>query len=224
MKISTLRDWVRELPRLASARLVPADSPAVADQDQHKVRFWVLGVVISVLGVIALALHLAKEVTFDTPALVLAFIVLAPWLALFLDNATLPGGWRLEFRRLETTQRRQRAELDTIKFLLENALTRWERTHLEALNAAEAFHYSWQKNFEAELTRLLALEFIERQSNKGFRSAKADRRPDNDLRQHFRVTDRGKDYLARLEERLEEADQIGGPHDRAATAGQPGPQ
>ena len=224
MSLSTLRDRIGELPRRTSAHLGRTDSQAGSDDDRYKVRFWALGVVISVLGVIALALHLAKEVTFDTPALVLAFIVLAPWLALFLDNATLPGGWRLEFRRLETTQRRQRAELDTIKFLLENTLTKWERTHLEALNSADSFHYNWQRNFEAELTRLLALEFIERQPNKGFRSAKADRRPDNDLRQHFRVTDRGKDYLARLEERLEEADQIGGPHDRAATAGQPGPQ
>jgi hypothetical protein len=108
-----------------------------------------------------------------------------------------------KFRRLQAEQKDQRAELDTLKFLVESVLTRWERTHLERLADDAPFSYAWQGNFETELIRLLALDFIQRQPGKGIRSAKADadRRPDNDLRAHFRITDRGKGYLARLAER-----------------------
>jgi hypothetical protein len=159
-----------------------------------------------------LVLHLRGIVSFDMPALILCFIGLAPWLSLYLEKATLPGGWRLEFRRLLEEQEdqstriaEQRAELDTLKFLIENLLTKWERAHLQRLNAPEPFPYDWQRSLETELARLLALEFIERQPHKGMRSAAADRRPNNDLHDHFRMTEKGIDYLARVAERTEGA-------------------
>ena len=180
----------------------------VPEKRKYKIPWIALAVVISLASLAGLVLHLAGVVTFDTPALILCLMALVPWLSLFLENATLPGGWRLEFRRLQAEQKdqesrigEQRAELDTLKFLLESVLTRWERTHLVRLAGDGAFSYKWQGNFETELIRLLALDFIERQPGKGIRSAQADRRPDNELRAHFRITERGNVYLARLAER-----------------------
>lgn len=170
---------------------------------------WIaIAVAISVLSLAGLALDVAKIITFDTAALFLAGIALAPWLSVFLDNATLPGGWRLEFRRLQAQQHdqgsrleQQRAELDTLKFLLQNLLTKHERGHLERLSSSAPFPYEWRKSFEMELTRLLALDLIDRQKpNKGIRSAAGDQRPNNNLHEHFFITEKGKDYLKRLKE------------------------
>lgn len=174
---------------------------------RHRIAWIAFGVLVSAASLGGLMLHLAGVVSFDIPALLLCLIALTPWLSLFLENATLPGGWRLEFRRLQAEQKdqesriaEQRAELDTLKFLLESVLTRWERTHPVRLAGDAPVPYSWQRSFEAELVRLLALDFIERHPGRGIRTAQADRRPNNDLRDHFLITDRGRDYLARLAE------------------------
>jgi len=65
-----------------------------------------VGAVITVLAMLTLLLHLNtdNQIEFDTSALILLFIALLPWLALFVDNASLPGGWRIEFKKLKAQQ------------------------------------------------------------------------------------------------------------------------
>lgn len=104
-----------------------------------------------------------------------------------------------ELKKLGEQQENQRSEIEDLKFLFASILTDYERSHLKNLNSLNQFTYSWNNDFKTELSRLLALHFIERRPNKGIRTAKADTRSDNDLREHFLITEKGKQYLGRLE-------------------------
>ena len=70
---------------------------------------------------------------------------------------------------------------------------------MRKLNSSAQFTYEFRASFEEELRRLLALKLIERHPWKGIRSAKKDKRWDNDLKEHFYITDKGKEYLTRIE-------------------------
>ncbi len=59
-----------------------------------------LDAAILLLSMIALVLRLSGIVTSDTAALMPGLMAPALCLSLFIENATLPGGWRLEFRKL----------------------------------------------------------------------------------------------------------------------------
>lgn len=146
----------------------------------------ILGSMLSTLCFVALVVHLNNfyEIKFDTPALFLLFLALMPWLSLFIENATLPGGWRLEFRRLNKQQEEQHQMAD-VKFLLQSLAAKWQLVHLKKLNSSERFSYTFSTQFEYELRHLVLLGFIERHSGKGIRSAKEDKRNDNDLKEHF---------------------------------------
>ena len=161
----------------------------------------VLGIAVSTLSVFALILHLSSNsgIKFDIPALVLLFIALIPWMSLFLDNATLPGGWRLEFKKLKEQQDKQESDIDDItNFLFDNFLTGYELEQLIKLNSPTRFSFEFQGGFEKELRNLLELKLVERHPGKGIRTAKRDIHIDNDLKEHFFITDKGKWYLARL--------------------------
>jgi hypothetical protein len=105
----------------------------------------------------------------------------------------------VELKKLDEQQKNQQSEIEDLKFLFATVLTDYERSHLKKLNSPDQFTYRWHDDFKAELSRLLALHFIERCSKKGIRTAKADTRSDNDLREHFSITEKGKQYLGRLE-------------------------
>ena len=173
--------------------------------DKRKLGRWMaLGILISTLSIAALVLHLSafREIKFDGPALILLFLALLPWLSAFLDNATLPGGWRIEFRKLKEQQDKQEADIDDItNFLFDNFLTGNELTQLQKLNAPDRFSYKFQGGFEKELRNLLELKLIDRHLGRGVRSARKDQSPDNDLRKHFFVTDKGEWYLVRRAKR-----------------------
>ena len=172
------------------------------DKEKRRLGKWtVLGIIISSLSIFALIIHLRSygSIRFDVPALVLLFIALIPWMSIFLDNATLPGGWRIEFKKLKEQQDKQDSDIDDItNFLFDNFLIGYTRVQLKNLNLRKRFPYKFQGEFEKELRNLLELRFIERHPGKGIRSAKKDMRLHNNLKDHFFVTDKGKWYLARL--------------------------
>ncbi len=140
----------------------------------------------------------SEQIEFDTPALILFFLFLTPWLSIILEKATLPGGLNLEFRNIKEQQYIQSKEIDNLNFLLLHFITDYEKNHLQKLNSSNRFKYEYKPIFEDELKRLLALELIKRHPGKGIRSFKKDKRWDNDLKEHFYITDKGKDYLARI--------------------------
>lgn len=141
----------------------------------------------------------SEQIKFDTPALILFFLFLSPWFPFIFEKATLPGGLNLEFRKIKEQQYIQSKEIDNLNFLLLHFITDYEKNHLQKLNSSNRFTYEYKSIFEEELKRLLALELIKRHPGKGIRSFKKDKRWDNDLKEHFYITDKGKDYLARIE-------------------------
>jgi hypothetical protein len=103
-----------------------------------------------------------------------------------------------QIHEVRIEQLRQRTDLQAIlRFLLENFVSGYELTHLTKLGSGEPFPFTKSQTFEAELRRLLSLGLIERLPNRGIRSlfAAAD-----DVRNHLKITDRGKAYLAHLRE------------------------
>jgi hypothetical protein len=130
-----------------------------------------------------------------------------PWLASILQSAELPGGWKVEFKRLESTQQSQQAEINTLKFLVSHFVTGTELKHLRQFAAAAPFLYERNETtpfFTQELRRLRSLGLIEGLPERGIRSLEKQAR--GDVKDHFRMTERGREYLALLEqsETLEE--------------------
>jgi hypothetical protein len=108
---------------------------------------------------------------------------------------------KAELSKLETQQGSLALEIDDLELLFTTVLTEWEREHLRKLNSPGGkFPYRWSEGFKQELSRLLALNLADRRPGRGIRSAMADGRVDNNLLDHFSITEKGKHYLARLDE------------------------
>jgi hypothetical protein len=98
---------------------------------------------------------------------------------------------------VEREQVRQREDLNIVLgFLLEHFVTEYELVHLQKLASDEPFPFKRASAFEAELRRLLALGLIERLPRKGIRSLF---QAGDDVRNHLRITNRGRDYLKILD-------------------------
>lgn len=158
-------------------------------------------IIIIISSLIALILHLLRYggIQFDNYSIILFVLVLIPFLSFIFEKATLPGGWNLEFRKIQRQQRIQSQEIENIRFLFFHFVSDYEKEHLRKLNSSNRFAYEFRPSFEEELRRLLALELIDRHPARGIRSAQRDTSPGNDLKEHFYITDKGKDYLARLD-------------------------
>lgn len=158
---------------------------------------------VTAIALLALILHMSSQSTrLDTPALVLVFIALLPWLAAVISRAELPGGWKLEFQQVKTEQNRQAREIDALKFLVANFLTEAECRHLLGLASEKPYHARRDGTtvyFEMELRRLRALGFIQGLPDHGVRSllkAMSDAGgKEVNVKEHFEITARGRDYL-----------------------------
>lgn len=145
---------------------------------------------------LVLAHHWLK---FDAVGLGLIVVALAPWLAAFVQSAKLPGGWEFQFREVKEQQQRQGQEIARLKFLLEGFLTGDELRHLQRLTRDEPFLVRFDatsKYFEAELRRLRALGLVSNPPGKGVRSLLVDDGQARDVRDHFCITEKGREYLA----------------------------
>jgi hypothetical protein len=160
-------------------------------------------IAVSLVALLGLLLHLLSERTrLDTTGLVLIFLALLPWLATVISRAELPGGWKLEFQAVKSEQRRQAQEIDALKFLVSNFLTQAECRHLEGF-ASDKPYYARRDGttpyFEMEMRRLRALGFVQGRPDHGVSSLlKAIREAGGeevDVKDHFEITARGRDYL-----------------------------
>ena len=150
-----------------------------------------LTVSIGALGL--LAAHLAlPSIRLDAAALALLAIAVLPWISSLIESAEFPGGWKVKFREVEEEQNRQRGEIDTLKFLIKHFLTDDELVHLDKLAAGAPFPFRPSQFFEAELRHLRSLRLIESLPNRGIRSLFAAK---DDVKMHFRITERGREYL-----------------------------
>ena len=177
----------------------------------------ITGAVMAVLFFFLFVLHLTTDHKIDVPAISLLTLMLIS--GLIFSGLVKGFKWKdveISFRELKGKQdelKRQQIELqkqqksqerliDSTRFLLSSFIGYWELKHLEGLNSLrERFAYRPGKTFEDELRRLLSLKFIGRRKDKGFRSMWADADPNsNDLKTHFFITNKGKEYLKRRAE------------------------
>jgi hypothetical protein len=155
-------------------------------------------------AVAAFQQHLGVEIT-PTVAVLLALAIL-PWLSPLLHSAELPGGWKLEFQRVEAEQVQQRADIDALRFLMSGFVTDDEMVHLQKIAVHAPFPFVNGPEtpfFLDELRRLRALGLIANHSGKGIRRLESD---GGDVNVYFFITDRGREYLKlrnKIEPRLE---------------------
>lgn len=163
----------------------------------------IVRVATSVGALALLLLHLIRpDVRIDSITLGLAVLAVLPWLAVLIESADFPGGWKVKFRELQTEQKAQALDLETLKFLLANFVTDHEVSHLRKLADGEPFGHrkgatSWF--LERELRRLRELGFIAEQPGKGIDTlfhAAENSADGTRVDEHFRLTERGRQYLS----------------------------
>ncbi|MGL5061747.1 MAG: hypothetical protein ACRC62_17400 [Microcoleus sp.] len=89
------------------------------------------------------------------------------------------------------------------RFLVKSLLSDYELQHLKKLANGTEFFYENRRIFQQELRHLRALGFIENHRDKHISSMAKK----GDLREYFKITEQGKEYL-KLKEELESADKI----------------
>ena len=149
-----------------------------------------------------LVIHLLwPGVAIDEIVFGLVLLAALPWLPAIIESAELPGGWKVQFRKLESEQQRQQGEIDTLKFLVSHFVTEDELKHLRALASDQPFRFTKDDSasfFETELRRLRAQGLIAGHPGKGVRSLFATN--EGDVKDHFYITDQGKAYLTLREQ------------------------
>ena len=150
----------------------------------------------------------------DAITLGLLVIMILPWLSTILENARLPGGWELTFRKIEAVQEEQkkqqsdietqRSQIRTLSFLLNRLVSGFEIGHLNNLLGPKPFEVNYDPTtgiFKQELRHLLGLGFIERKPGTGVRGLEAQLKAHGraDVKEHFSITDKGKEYLELLQ-------------------------
>ena len=118
-------------------------------------------------------------------------------------------GVEFQVREVQEEQVRQRAEIKSLKFLISYFVTEQEFDHLQGLAGKIPSVYSnpddWHhETFGNELRRLRSLGLIRMQPGK-FVGAMQKK---GDLNEHFKITDRGQEYL-KLREEVESQEQEG---------------
>jgi hypothetical protein len=153
-------------------------------------------IVVTAAAAVLVVLH--QWVKFDTIALGLLFIAVLPWLSSFLQSAELPGGWKFQFDQVREEQQKQKDEIERLKFLIEGFVSVDELKHLERLNSNEPFRVTVDgttKYFESELRRLRSLGLVANPPGKGIRSLLVNDGQAREVREHFYITDKGREYL-----------------------------
>ncbi|MDY6993694.1 MAG: hypothetical protein SVR94_13975 [Pseudomonadota bacterium] len=186
------------------------DHQTQQEDDRAELLIKVTGAVMAVLFFFLFVLHLTSDYKSDASAISLLTLMLIS--GLIFSGLVKGFKWKdveISFRelkgkqlKLEEQQKSQKRLIEATRFLLSSFLGPWELKHLEGLNnPIERFGYKPAKTFEDELRRLLSLKFIGRRKDKGFRLMWADAdRNSNDLKTHFFITNRGKEYLKRRAE------------------------
>jgi len=151
---------------------------------------------VALILAVVTALPMSQAYLQLTPSvLILLGFAVVPWLADIVDSMEFPGGWKVSFQKLTDEQARQKDEIEALKFLVSGFVTGHELQHLEKLGNQDPFPFVQGPEtsfFEGELRRLRALGLITGQLGKGIRTMRAQ---GGDVKDHFRITERGVEYL-----------------------------
>lgn len=131
----------------------------------------------------------------DAVALGLIAVGLTPWLARVLESFKF-GGVELHFVKQQIDE--QKKDIDAIKFLLFNHLTRGELSHLNQLSTKTGFTRKKTDHleiFQSELRHLRGLGLIANNVGKTLASMSGDSQDDINVHDYVYITDPGKQYL-----------------------------
>ena len=141
-----------------------------------------------------LIIHLIwSEARIDNISIYLLVIGVFPWMASIFETFEVPGGWKVTFRKIQEKQEHQQSEIATLKFLISHFLTEDELLHLTKLAHHKPFTFQYSPSFEIELRHLRALGFINSFPGKTIQALQDVR--SGDLKGHFEITERGREYL-----------------------------
>jgi len=123
-----------------------------------------------------------------------------PLVASLLESAELPGGWKVQFSRIQEHQaaleRRQQAQaeqIDALKFLVARFLTRHEILHLRRLASPGPCYFRTTQLFQDQLRRLRDLELVDQSLDlRGIRDLPQE---GEDLKQFITISEEGRKYL-----------------------------
>lgn len=190
----------RHMTKAAGDSVVSAEKDTQARWQTETLIYRIL---ISAIFIFLIILHLFfPDLKIDSITLAMAVVAMLPWFGRLIESFEAPGGWKFRFREfreeVKDNIRSINREIDYIKFIFTNFLTKWEVDHLNNL-LKDQFIFTRSEAFDQELRRLRAIGFIEPAGpDKGIRSMNADH--SRDVKNHFRITDRGKMYLKLLED------------------------
>ena len=153
-------------------------------------------IVISIIALFLISLRwICPDIKIDTVTISLLVVALLPWIAVLVESAELPGGWKVRFRELKSEQDKQKSDIDSLKFLVSHFVTDAEFRHLHKLAENHPFPFVLGPEtsfFEKELRRLRSFGLIAGHPGKGVRSLMKD---GGDVKDHFCITEVGRKYL-----------------------------
>jgi hypothetical protein len=175
--------------------MLPWEETKVATDRSTPVRL-LCGTVVVLAGGAALAFYIWHSKSVDSLAVVLVLITLAPLAAPMLDNISI-GNTKLQFR-----VKKNEDDIENLKFIMRHFLTFDELSVLFRLSknvriSINSSHWT----YEYDKTRILKLReqgFVTTPAGMGF-SAIERKREEQDARDHFQVTDHGREFLKRRE-------------------------
>lgn len=153
---------------------------------------------ISIIVFIFVLIHTFSSIKLDSISLALLGIAILPWVATILRRAELPGGWKFEFQEIKAEQDRQAKEVNAIKFLISNFLTKHEQDHLRKLFKKETFPVKADESspsFAVELRKLRALGFIRQIGDEGIRTLLKKDGKERNVGSFFEITETGREYI-----------------------------
>lgn len=169
-----------------------------------------VSIVITLSAIILLTLHIfSPELQIDNIALSLIILALLPWLLPLLKHYLSSGKFfGQEFIFLQNTVNKQGEELknqrNIIEFIseaLKRNLTRYESYHLSVLASnKESSNYKYSEYLKNDMMRLCQYGYVEETffGSTGKMAKKGNAR--FDLKEFYKITDEGKNYLQMLEE------------------------
>ena len=175
------------------------------DRDQSRFSSWLL-IALTLFGLAYLA-----AIPFDLLKRKFDLVDAAVFVALLIFNSGFlkrlgklvigSKGIELELQEVKIEQKKQRIEINTLRFLITSYVTEKEMVHLTKLANKEPFLYKKNAYFESELRRLRSLDFIRNLTGKTVGGMPAE----GDLRDYFELTPKGSEYIQLRQDLIMEA-------------------
>nr|RNJ64840.1 MAG: hypothetical protein EDM05_34370 [Leptolyngbya sp. IPPAS B-1204] len=158
------------------------------------------------ISLFSLAIIIARvalpNLNLDVITLGLLVVAALPWFSDLLQSAELPGGWKVVFKdiaEIKETQEIQGKQIQRLTFLMNNFLTQNQLECLRAMQAGDKFIFNKKSGVveqaKDDIRRLFSAGLIDRRPGKGFRTLFDQGEDEQNINDHFCITDQGKRFL-----------------------------